>query len=206
MSSNYGRPSMVATCTSKGVEQQEIAVRVLRRGHRVTSGKATVVFGSTAESQAKVSDGAPEWKFTPFTGSTPLTQPGSDDCFTATRVTSADEVIAAMEPTWGNVYKNVLIDWHALAPCMDNWLNLDDEEQLRSMAGIVKVLPSRDAFDRYRYMPVTRGMSAGQRTLLHNWCDNPAPPAENAMEITAGLNATVEFANDNVDLSRGLGS
>ena len=38
----------------------------------------------------------------------------------------------ALEPTWDNVYANVLANWKAMAPCMDNWLDLDDEAQVRA--------------------------------------------------------------------------
>ena len=102
------------------------------------------------------------------------------------RVTPADAQIAALEPTWQNVYENVLRDWEALAPCMDNWLRLGDEEQCKAYAPLIRKLTSRDRFNDFRYMPVTRDLSRGQRTLLHRWCEavlsTPALTATTAVE------------------------
>ena len=36
------------------------------------------------------------------------------------RVLPADAATAALPPTWDNVYTNVLANWNAMAPCMDN--------------------------------------------------------------------------------------
>ena len=63
------------------------------------------------------------------------------------RTTPADAQIAAMEPTWENVHRFVLRDWEAVAPCMDNWLLLGDEQQCRTYARLVRRLTSRDRFD-----------------------------------------------------------
>jgi hypothetical protein len=99
--------------------------------------------------------------------------------YLALRTTPADAQIAAMEPTWENVHQHVLRDWEALAPCMDNWLRLGDEAQCRSYAALIRRLTSRDRFDDFRYMPVTRELTRGQRALLHKWCDavTGVPPA-----------------------------
>jgi hypothetical protein len=100
------------------------------------------------------------------------------------RVSAADSDIAALEPTWENVYLNVLRNFEALAPCMDNWLRLGDEEQCRAYAPLIRSLTSRQRFDDYRYMPVTRELSKGRRTLLHRWCDavehGPVPAVRQA--------------------------
>jgi hypothetical protein len=87
------------------------------------------------------------------------------------RTTPVDDHIARMEPTWTNVYEQVLRDWEALAPCMDNWLRLGDEQQVTRYASLIRQLTSRDRFEHFRYMPVTRELTKGQRTLLHKWCD-----------------------------------
>jgi hypothetical protein len=93
------------------------------------------------------------------------------------RVTPDDAAIAGLAPTWENVYAQVFRDFEALAPCMDNWLRLGDEQQARAYAPLIRTLTSRERFDDYRYMPVTRELSRGQRTLLHNWCDEVTAPA-----------------------------
>lgn len=84
------------------------------------------------------------------------TLPGGDD-------------VAGLAPTWQNVYENVLYNWHAMAPCMDNWLRLDDPAQVAAYGPLIKQLTDRNNFERQRFMPVTRDLTAGQRTLLYAW-------------------------------------
>jgi hypothetical protein len=85
------------------------------------------------------------------------------------RMRPADTVIAALAPTWDNVYAYVLANWNAMAPCMDNWLNLNDPDQVKAYAQILKRLTDPANFEDFRFMPVTRDMSAGERTLLYNF-------------------------------------
>jgi len=87
------------------------------------------------------------------------------------RVLPGDAQIAAMEPTWANVHNYVLSNWEAIAPCMDNWLRLGDEAQVKAYAPIIKRLTDPAAFEEFRFMPVTRDLTAGQRTLLNNFLD-----------------------------------
>ncbi|MEQ8405439.1 MAG: hypothetical protein RKE49_10095 [Oceanicaulis sp.] len=87
------------------------------------------------------------------------------------RVLPQDADIAAMEPSWENVYGHVLANFNAIAPCMDNWLRLDDEQQVRAYAPLVKRLTDPAAFEEFRYMPPTRDLTPGARTLLYNWLD-----------------------------------
>jgi hypothetical protein len=87
------------------------------------------------------------------------------------RVLQADSDIAALPPTWDNVHNYVLSNWEAMAPCMDNWLLLGDEKQVRAYAALIKKLTDPANFEDFRFMPVTRDMSAGQRTLLHGFLD-----------------------------------
>jgi hypothetical protein len=90
------------------------------------------------------------------------------------RVLPADEKIAVLPPTWPNVYKYVLANWNAMAPCMDNWLRLDDPIQMRAYTQILKRLTSPANFELFRFMPITRDMSAGMRSLLYAWLDSPS--------------------------------
>ncbi len=173
-----------------------------------TTGKAVVRFGTDDASEAKLHDGSSQWVFTPYEGaepSVPSSLNPDTDCYVATRVTPADATIAAMSPTWDNVHTQVLRDWEALAPCMDNWLRLGDESSVRAIAGLVKKLTSIDNFDSFDYMPVTRGMSAGQRTLLHNWCDNPAPSTDSPFALDDPKVDASDLTNAEVDFSRGAG-
>ncbi len=110
----------------------------------------------------------------PWQGQQPPLPPGLDTDqseYVVLRTLPADDDIAALEPTFDNVHQFVLRDWEALAPCMDNWLLLGDEQQCRTYARLIRRLTSQDRFDGYGYMPVTRDLTRGQRTLLHRWCD-----------------------------------
>lgn len=91
------------------------------------------------------------------------------------RMRPANAVLAELEPSWANVYNYVLANWNAMAPCMDNWLKLDDPAQVKAHAQIIKNLTHPGNFENYRFMPVTRDMSAGQRTLLYRFLDAPDP-------------------------------
>ena len=88
------------------------------------------------------------------------------------RVLPREDDVAALDPTWENVHAKVLANFQAIAPCMDNWLRLGDEQQVRAYGPLVKRLTNPAAFEEYRYMPATRDLSPGQRTLLYKWLDN----------------------------------
>jgi hypothetical protein len=90
------------------------------------------------------------------------------------RVLPADNDIGQLAPTWDNAYNHVLANWEAMAPCMDNWLRLSDEQQVRSYANVIKALTDPANFEYFRFMPVTRDMSNGQRTLLYRFLDSPS--------------------------------
>ena len=87
------------------------------------------------------------------------------------RTLPAGDDVSRLQPTWENVYQNVLYNWHAMAPCMDNWLRLDDPQQVAAYAPIIKKLTDPNNFEWQRFMPVTRDMTQGQRTLLYAWLD-----------------------------------
>jgi len=87
------------------------------------------------------------------------------------RVLPTDDNIAALPATFDNVYAYVLSNWNAMAPCMDNWLDLADEASILAYGPLIKKLTAVDAFEDYRYMPVVRDLTAGERTLLYNFLD-----------------------------------
>jgi hypothetical protein len=91
------------------------------------------------------------------------------------RTLPADANIAALDPTWENVHKKVLQNWQAMAPCMDNWLDLGDPDQVKSFAAILHRLTDKANFEAFRFMPVTRDMTKGERTLLYAFLDGKAP-------------------------------
>jgi hypothetical protein len=65
-----------------------------------------------------------------------------------------------------------------MAPCMDNWLDLGNPDQVKSFAALLHRLTDRANFEAFRYMPVTRDMTAGQRTLLYKFLDGTQPVLE----------------------------
>jgi hypothetical protein len=87
------------------------------------------------------------------------------------RVLSADAAIAALPPTWDNVFTYVLSNWNAMAPCMDNWLRLDDPTQVKAYGPLIKKLTDPANFEIFRYMPVTRDLTQGSRSLLYAFLD-----------------------------------
>lgn len=76
-----------------------------------------------------------------------------------------------LEPTWDNVYKYCLSNWNAMAPCMDNWLDLQNEAQVKAYGKILKKLTDPANFESFRFMPVTRDMTPGERELLYKFLD-----------------------------------
>ncbi|HEV2865881.1 MAG TPA: hypothetical protein VGX37_05150 [Allosphingosinicella sp.] len=90
------------------------------------------------------------------------------------RCLPTDDWVGKLPPTWDNVYCYVLANWNALAPCMDNWLDLYDPDQVRTYGAVLKRLTDPANFESFRYMPVTRDMTRGQRTLLYAFLDAPA--------------------------------
>jgi hypothetical protein len=89
------------------------------------------------------------------------------------RTLPADADVGELPPTWSNVYDKVLANWNAMAPCMDNWLMLDDPDRVKAYANVLKRLTDPANFEHFRFMPVTRDMSAGERTLLLKFLDAP---------------------------------
>jgi hypothetical protein len=88
------------------------------------------------------------------------------------RARGADSAIVQLPPTWENVYVNVLANWNAMARCMDNWSKLDDPDQVKAYAAILKRLTDPANFEGFLFMPVTRDMSSGERALLYNFLDS----------------------------------
>lgn len=86
--------------------------------------------------------------------------------------------IGRLPPTWDNVYRNVLFNWHAMAPCMDNWLRLDDPAQVAAYGPLIQQLTAKENFEAYRFMPVTRDLTAGQRKLLYAWLQSQPAAAK----------------------------
>jgi len=110
------------------------------------------------------------------------------------RVLPREDDVAALEPTWQNVHAKVLANFQAIAPCMDNWLRLGDEQQVMAYGPLIKRLTDPGAFEQYRYMPATRDLSPGQRTLLYRWLDRVPgqPQADDNLAADAAIAKSVD--------------
>jgi hypothetical protein len=79
---------------------------------------------------------------------------------------------------------------------MDNWLNLNDPNQVKAYAPIIKRLTDPANFEHYRYTPITRDLSPGQRTLLYKFLDGPDVAANQprlASRTSAVLSQSAKF-------------
>jgi len=121
------------------------------------------------------------------------------------RVLPLDADVAALDPTWDNVYAKVLAGFKAIAPCMDNWLRLDDERQVKAYGPLVKRLTDPAAFEEYRYMPATRDLSQGQRTLLYRWLDGQVADSQESAAAAAPPQAAAS-AEDRPDFAKLAGA
>ena len=118
------------------------------------------------------------------------------------RILPADADLAQLPPTWQNVLDKVLGNWKAMAPCMDNWLDLANPEQVLAYGPIIKKLTAPANFESYRYMPITRDLTMGQRALLYKFLGE-APVTTVANESVLGL--TVDStASDYQELSKSM--
>jgi hypothetical protein len=100
------------------------------------------------------------------------------------RSLSLDADTGALEPSWDNVHRAVLSKWQAMAPCMDNWLDLGNEAQVRAYGPLIRQLTDPGNFEWFRFMPVTRDMTQGERTLLYAFLGE-APPTAKARAFAA---------------------
>ncbi|MGZ8286507.1 MAG: hypothetical protein ACXW27_06850 [Allosphingosinicella sp.] len=118
------------------------------------------------------------------------------------RTLPSDADIGAKAPTWDNVYACVLSKWKAMAPCMDNWLDLNDPAQVHAFGAVLKKLTDPGNFELYRYMPVTRDMTQGERILLWNFLDSPLDAGARPVVLRAGAVQTKRPHRDIAALSR----
>jgi len=127
-----------------------------------------------------------------FTAGADAAEPAFDPLLTPyiyARTLPNDSDIGAKAATWDNVYTYVLSKWKAMAPCMDNWLDLDDPTQVHAFGPVLKKLTDPGNFEIYRYMPVTRDMTEGERLLLWTFLDAPLEPGAGPVVWRAGAAA-----------------
>lgn len=172
-------------------EQRELVVRILQRGKPAGGGVPLRVVSMTDGAERRFGSDAQGVVRVPLEGvkagvegrmlvagdgpaPTPRAFDPVIDPYFYQRTLAADAKLAELPATWENVYRHVLINWHAMAPCMDNWLRLGDAAQVARYADLLRQLTSKARFEEYRFMPVTRDMTAGQRNLLYRWLDTQA--------------------------------
>jgi hypothetical protein len=138
-----------------------------------------------------VGTGAPEPPFDPL-----LTP------YIYARTLPSDTDIGGKPATWDNVYGLVLSKWKAMAPCMDNWLDLADPAQVHAFGPVLKTLTDPANFELYRFMPVTRDMTDGERRLLWNFLDSPLEAGAGPAGLRAQAQQGKRPARDLQALSR----
>ncbi|MGB8842218.1 MAG: hypothetical protein WCC64_14255 [Aliidongia sp.] len=116
--------------------------------------------------------------YVPVADASGIPAPGADlDTQTYTymyaRTIPLETAVGELPPTWDNVYCHVLANWNAMAPCMDNWLRLDDPAQIYAYKDILLKLTDPANFEDYLFMPVTRDMTQGERHLLWKFLKEP---------------------------------
>lgn len=108
--------------------------------------------------------------------------------------------LKTMEPTWENVYQYCLKNWNAMAPCMDNWLDLKDPKQVLKYKVMLKKLIDPANFEDYRFMPVTRDMTAGERDLLTRFLD-AGDDNTDACELNAAQEQSPKESNEDATMN-----
>ncbi|HET9900114.1 MAG TPA: hypothetical protein VFR46_03470, partial [Actinomycetes bacterium] len=118
--------------------------------------------------------------------------------FTSVRTLPFDDALAADTPdealSFGFVYANILSTYDAIAPRMSNIIDVADSGAVRTFARRILETTDPDLFESSRYMPVTRDLSRGKRTLLRRFCDlvlgpPPATLGSSADRLAAGFAA-----------------
>ena len=98
--------------------------------------------------------------------------------FVNVRVLPADSDLASVpdaQLTWDFVYSNVLQYYYRLYPGMNQYIELNDPTVVGNAnnRAMIKARTSRELWNSTLYMPHTRELSDGKRTLLQRWCDLP---------------------------------
>jgi hypothetical protein len=98
--------------------------------------------------------------------------------FVNVRVLPADSDLANVPDaklTWDFIYSNVLQYYYRLYPAMNQYIELNDPAVVGNAnnRAMIKARTSKDLWYSTLYMPHTRELSDGKRTLLQRWCDLP---------------------------------
>src|SRR6266536_3283337 len=100
------------------------------------------------------------------------------DPYVSVRVLPTDDYghLGDDELTFPLVYQEVLRYYHLLHPAMGQVLDLSDEQVVTAAAETLLRRTEPGDWQRTRYMPRTRDLSAGKRRLLERWCRKVLDP------------------------------
>lgn len=73
------------------------------------------------------------------------------------------------EIIWDLIYKEVFEYYYCLYPTMDRFIRLNDEAAVRASGPSILARMHPNLHERWEYMPRTRELSSGKRTLFERW-------------------------------------
>lgn len=143
-----------------------------------------VTDGAVSFSITSVNAGTAMLGFFPFSGSTPpQPAPGGVNGFPGPQTTNYYAVVRCLgfdnellslpddQINWDNTYQIVLQVYNLVYPKMSVYADLGDQTTVENMAArILRATEYPQNFDWTMFMPVTREMSAGKRSLLRRFC------------------------------------
>jgi hypothetical protein len=143
-----------------------------------------VTDGAVSFSLTSVNPGTAMLGFFPFYGSNqPQPAPGGVNGFPSSQTTSYYAVVRCLgfdngllslpddQINWDNTYQIVLQVYNLVYPKMSVYADLGDQTTVENMAArILRATEYPQNFDWTMFMPVTREMSAGKRSLLRRFC------------------------------------
>ncbi len=143
--------------------------------------------------------GVRHFRFLPFAGTQPpAIGPGipfGTAQLTSVRTLPSDDALESgtgdEHLTWEFVYATILRTYDAITPRMSTIIDLADRDAVRTFARRILEVVDEDLFESARYMPVTRDLSPGKRTLLRRFCERalagqvPGPAAPTAVRQPA---------------------
>lgn len=78
------------------------------------------------------------------------------------------------ELTWKFMYENVFRVYDLIFPGMSVLFDMKDQNLMERLSMRIATLVSRDKFESFEYMPITRDLSNGKRRLIARWANKLA--------------------------------
>jgi hypothetical protein len=107
-------------------------------------------------------------------------EPATKEFFACVRVLPKDDFSAVPDDqiTFEFIYENVLKYYHVLHPAMDvaiTGFDLSVQDSVEQRADPIRTRINKTAWDDPQYMPRTRELSDGKKSLLLRWCNIVSP-------------------------------